>query len=143
MIKLLFEKTKIPLLQKALGAYSLRQKAIAANIANVNTVGYKRVDVAFEEQLAEAVEKRSSAIAVTNERHIPIGASSLADVEPTVIEDAKENMPGYDSLASGVNDVDIDMEMAELAKNQLRFKFAARLLAGSFRSLQNSIRGQS
>jgi len=141
MIRFLFEKTKIPLLQKALGAYSLRQKAIAANIANVTTVGYKQVDVAFEEKLVDAMDNKRIGV-LTHERHIPIGASEFNDIEAKVVEVGSNSKPGYDASASGVNDVDIDMEMAELAKNQLRFKYAARLLAGTFRSLQNSIRGQ-
>ena len=46
-----------------------------------------------------------------------------------------------DPLASGVNNVDLDHEMTELAKNQIRFRFAARLMADTFRGIQKSIRG--
>jgi len=55
-----------------------------------------------------------------------------------------ENTPGDlkdDQLKSGINDVDVDSEMAELAKNQIRFKYASRLLSDSFRGIQKSIRG--
>jgi hypothetical protein len=41
----LFGKTEIPNLEKALDAYSLRHKAIASNIANATTPGYKKVEV--------------------------------------------------------------------------------------------------
>jgi flagellar basal body rod protein FlgB len=44
---------------------------------------------------------------------------------------------------SGVNDVDIDNEMAELAKDQIQFRFAARMITDVFRGIQKSIRGQT
>ncbi len=75
----------------------------------------------------------------TNEKHIRIGAKDLNEVEPEIV---RENSPyNSDSLASGVNDVDIDYEMVELAKNQIRYKLAARLMAESFRGIQKSIKG--
>ena len=40
-----------------------------------------------------------------------------------------------------MNNVDLDQEMAELAKNQIRFRFSTRILGDSFRGLQKSIRG--
>jgi flagellar basal-body rod protein FlgB len=38
-------------MEKALDGSALRQKAIAANIANVDTPGYKSIEVSFAEQL--------------------------------------------------------------------------------------------
>jgi flagellar basal body rod protein FlgB len=49
--------------------------------------------------------------------------------------------PAGQGIASGVNGVDIETEMAELAKNQIRFKYAAKLLGEQFRGIQKSIRG--
>ena len=46
----LFDKTRIPLLGKALDAYALRHKVISSNIANVTTEGYHSKSVAFEDQ---------------------------------------------------------------------------------------------
>jgi flagellar basal body rod protein FlgB len=56
-----------------------------------------------------------------------------------VVEDTPAS--AGDPLASGINSVDIDQEMAELAKNQIRYKFSARLIGEAFRALQMSIRG--
>ena len=42
------------LLKTALDAYALRQKAIASNVANIDTPGYKRLEVPFESQLQKA-----------------------------------------------------------------------------------------
>lgn len=134
----LFDGTKIPVLNRALDAYALRQKVIAGNLANIATPGYKAQSVKFEEELSGALQN-SIPGTTTNARHMPIGGSSVANVTPTV-----QTTPSGDDVdprASGMNNVDLDMEMAELAKTQLRFKFAARLIGDTFRGIQKSIRG--
>jgi len=54
--KFLFEQTNLPLLHKGLDTYALRQKASAHNIANVNTHGFKRMEVQFEDELRMALD---------------------------------------------------------------------------------------
>ena len=137
----LFDGTKIPVLNRALDAYALRQKTIATNLANITTPGYRAQTVAFEDQLASAMQTPSFPALVTNERHISFGGPNLATVQPQVEQPpADANLQG-DAVASGMNNVDLDQEMAELAKNQIRFRFSSRLIAESFRGLQKSIRG--
>ena len=138
----MFANTNIPLLSKALTAYTLRHKAISSNIANIGTVGYRSQSVKFEEQLNGAMTGQQMTVATTNPEHIGSGASSLAEAPPTVVDTENTDDFQTDPTASGINDVDIDREMTELAKNQLRFKFASKLLSESFKALQKSIRGQ-
>lgn len=138
----LFDATKIPLLSKALDAYALRQKVTAANIANVTTPGYKSQRVSFEERLAQAQHGLQLRGTQTNAGHLPIGGGNSAErAQPEVQRTADDPPPGYSEMASGFNDVDIDHEMAELAKNQIRFKFSSRLLGDTFKGLQKAIRG--
>ncbi|CUS91264.1 flagellar basal-body rod protein FlgB [Candidatus Kryptobacter tengchongensis] len=140
MLKIfLFNRTKIPLLEKALDAYSLRQRAIASNIANITTIGYRRVDVKFEDELQRNLGGEFIKGMRTNEKHIAIGAKDINDVQPEIARQSSDYNP--DPLASGVNDVDIDQEMVELAKNQIRYRLASRLIAESFRGIQKSIKG--
>ena len=47
----------VNVLDKAADASWIRNEAIANNIANVDTPGYKRQDVNFEEQLRKAMSK--------------------------------------------------------------------------------------
>lgn len=137
----LFNRTNIPLLGKALDAYSLRQKVIASNIANVATPGYRSQSVSFEDELSGALQGSQISGTQTSERHIPIGVPSTAD--PIIqVSDANKG-PETAPNMSGVNDVDVDNEMAELAKDQIRFRFAARMIADTFKVIQQSIRGQS
>jgi len=142
----LFNSTNIPLLSKALDAYSLRHRAISSNIANISSAGYRAQEVSFEDQLAASRSAGGVTVAVTDPRHIATGADNPADVTPSVREvpnspGGASGATGAEANASGVNNVDIDSEMAELARNQIRFRFAARLLAGTFKDIQESIRG--
>ena len=70
---------------------------------------------------------------------MPIGGQAAPAAMPVVQTEPSGELT--DPLASGVNNVDLDGEMAELAKNQIRYKFAARLIGDTFRGIQKSIRG--
>jgi len=135
--KFLFEQTNLPLLHKGLDTYALRQKASAHNIANVNTHGYRRMEVQFEEELRKAlgIDKGVSG-KQTHEGHFKIGANKLEELEP------EPYMPKDTELHSGVNNVDIDEEMVRLAKAQLSFDFASRMSHSTFGGLRSAIRGE-
>lgn len=139
----LFDVTKVPVLSKALDAYALRHKAIAANIANITTAGYRAKSVMFEDELSSALRNQAISGVTTDKHHIPIGAAGIADATAAVTDQPLPGRPVGDPLASGVNNVDLDTEMAELAKNQIRFKFSARLISDTFKGIQSSIRGTS
>lgn len=102
---------------KALDASTLRAKAISENLANVQTPGYKRKEVDFEEQLQKALKAK---LAATQDQpgHMPAGKGiDLAQIRPTVYEPEDPSLPGE------VNNVDVDMEGAKLAENQLYYSF--------------------
>ena len=129
----IFNKTKVPLLSRALDAYSLRHKAIASNIANVGTSGYQPQTVKFEEELSEALRANGMAMS---------GASPQEEQNlPRPKLESADDSTARGELFSGTNEVDIDHEMAQLAQNQIRFRYAAKLLGETFRGLQKSIRG--
>jgi flagellar basal-body rod protein FlgB len=137
----IFDNTKIPVLAKALDAYALRHKAISSNIANIGTVGYRSQSVSFEDQLSGAINSSQVETATTNSNHLRSSVDQVNQASPVISDATVDGDSDSDPIASGVNDVDIDREMTELAKNQLRFKFASKLLGDSFRSIQKSIRG--
>ncbi len=136
MIKnFILEQTDVPLLSKALDVYAMRQKAIASNIANVNTSGYRRKEIRFEEQLQAQLNKhlpgrRSEA------KHIPLGSLRIREINPEYETDSSRE------LESGVSNVDIDTEIVEQVKNEIRFMYASRLLSGKLAALRASIKGR-
>ncbi len=72
MFDRLFGSQPINLLEKALAGSSLRHKVISNNIANINTPGYKRMEVSFEEELAAVAQRetRQSGISLTHTKHL-------------------------------------------------------------------------
>lgn len=98
------------LLKKGLDASSLRSKVIANNIANVNTQGYKKYAVSFEENLNKSLD--DIRLKNTDSRHIADG-SYFGDIE--VEQDLSS------STRQDGNNVDIDNEMANQAANNLMY----------------------
>ena len=125
-------------LKKNLDAQAVRQRAHAQNIANAETPGYRRIAVDFEEYLQESVESRNSgSLARTDPRHLSgTSNSSLDDLKPVI----REELPAPDS--PGVNGVDIDLEMAEMAETQLRYLASIELLKRRYSGLKSAIKGQ-
>lgn len=132
---LILDKTRIPLLNKVLNVSSLRHKAISNNIANVNTLNYKRKDVDFATYLRAHVSGSKITGSRTDARHMPVGTAAAAE-KPRIYEPD----PGPNS--TGLNSVDIDMEMADLAENHLLYNIGARLISGQFQGLRKSITGR-
>lgn len=113
------------LLEKILDYSTLRQRVISENIANIGTANYKRKDVKFESELNSALNAQL---------HFD-NSNSIENADFKIVTDDNRDM------VSGINNVDINNEMADMAQNTLLFKFAARKLNGYFRTLQGVIRG--
>ncbi len=131
--EMLFNETSMVVLGKMLDNAAVNQRVIAANVANVSTPGYRKRGVSFDEQLKNAVSSLSSNILRSEPGHFP-QSGSLEDISPEVVY--VEN--GY---WNGVNNVNIDEEMTDLARNQLNFNMAAKLLNGKFNGLRTAIKG--
>ena len=101
----------VNVLDKAADASWMRQEAISNNIANVNTPGYKRQDVAFEDSLQEAIS--NSRYRSTDEK---VANLSKADLRIRSYTDSS----GFSYRLDG-NKVDIDTENAALTRNQLKY----------------------
>jgi flagellar basal-body rod protein FlgB len=132
-----FNRSSIPVLAKSLDASMLRQRAIANNIANATTPGYQRIEVTFEDELRKALDNTKIRGMRTDDKHLELGKRDVSSLQPKV---EKPNDP---TLASGVNNVDIDMEMAKLAENQILYNFAAKFLRGKFSKLNAAIQAKS
>jgi len=132
--KILFDNNPTILLGKMLDRAALYQRVISANVANVGTPGYSRLGVSFEKELKTAMESGSEKLKRTHPKHLP-SPDRLKNVKPEVV--LVEN--GY---FNGINNVNIDEEMVELAKNQLDFNTAAKLLTLRFNQLRTAIRGR-
>jgi flagellar basal-body rod protein FlgB len=111
-----FDTTQLGLEQAISGA-ALRQRAIANNIANANTAGYKRVDVDFHSALNEALAA-------------PDPKAKLHGLTFGTTTDTSTA-----SRADG-NNVDIDAEMARLSQNSLEYQSLVQVARARMQMLQ-------
>jgi flagellar basal-body rod protein FlgB len=134
---LLFDKTSIPAVMKSLDANMMRTRVISNNIANLTTPGYQRLEVSFEDEMRKALDKTQLKGAQTNEKHLPLGHRNIDAIN------AQVEKPNDPVLAGGVNNVDVDEEMAKLAESQIMYNFGIRFARDRLRVINSAIKAQS
>ncbi|GIW07964.1 MAG: flagellar basal body rod protein FlgB [Dehalococcoidia bacterium] len=128
-----FESTTLRGLTAALGGLSQRQRAIAANIANVDTPFYQAVDVSFESALQQALGSGATpALVTTHANHLGGSPGSLEAIA------TRTSAPGTARRNDG-NTVDLDREMARLAETSLRYNAIASLVSAKYAGLRTAI----
>lgn len=127
----------INLLQKGLDAAWMRNEVINNNIANIDTPGFKSSSVEFETAMKQALESdgNSSAARTADPRHYDFSDSNASNVTPVVV---KNNGTAY--RADG-NNVDIDYESTELAKNTLWYNELIEQVSSEISRLKTVISG--
>ena len=127
---------QINFLESSLNAASMKQKIISNNIANVDTPHYKSKAVNFEDTLRTAIEGQSTMKTNrTNDKHIPFSTDRSNNLlSPTVFTKNNTN------INNSGNNVDIDLEMSEMAKNQMLYNALIQQTSGYFTKLQSVIK---
>ncbi|QDP40170.1 flagellar basal body rod protein FlgB [Radiobacillus deserti] len=120
-------------LERSIDYASVKNQTISNNIANVDTPNYKAKSVVFSEVLDEQINKQFIAKR-THPKHIPFSSSA----EQHSFQIVSNNNTTY---SNNGNNVDIDKEMTELAKNQIYYESLVDRLNGKFSSLQTVIKG--
>lgn len=115
--------SQFDLLSKLVDVTQVRHRVLAQNVANVNTPGYRRLDVRFEDSLTEQLSGK--------------GASAATPVKPEVVED--QTTP---ARLDG-NNVEIDMEMMRLNKNTLLGNTYLQLLTTKLGMMKRAINGRT
>lgn len=126
------------LLERALDGVAERQRITANNIANVDTPGYKRYALPFEEELRAALAGRSrSGLAgrVTHPAHIPFGKrrSALDGPFHPVVDPST-------SMRNDGNNVDIEAEMVQVAKDEVFYNALAQQVTKRYAMLLDAIK---
>jgi flagellar basal-body rod protein FlgB len=117
-------------LSQGLSALNRRQELLAQNIANANTPGYKRRDIAFSTELA-------AALGLDGTSQQQPRALRVQRVMGTVAREVVEERLFYRADLGGV---DIDREMAEQAKNTMQYAALAQLTQDKFQQYRMVIR---
>lgn len=127
-----FKLVDTTFLEKALDASALRNQVISDNMANANNPEYQAKAVKFDEHLREAVDhdnsigkKGSFSFKSKLPQHLQIddiGGWTKESLKPTI-----ESIDGA---------IDVNTEMASLAKNQILYNAYSSKVSGIYGSLK-------
>lgn len=116
----------INVLQKTADAAWIRNDVITNNIANATTPGYKRQDIAFEDELSKALR---------HSRYKSMDAK-VADLKVNRLKPRTYTDSANYSYRMDGNNVDIETENVTLAANQLKYNGLTECLNQEFKNLQ-------
>lgn len=124
MIDDLMQRENYVLAKKLLDVSHAKQQALAGNLANVETPGYKRVDIEtnFATQLKRAAK--------TND------VQAINDLQFRTVQDLASP-----SVRADGNNVQIDQEMLQMQKNAVQYEFLANYTSNSLNRLKTAISG--
>ena len=137
----------IDMLKLGLDGAMKRQKAISNNIANVDTPNYKRKDVDFLSVLKKEAASQKNNIDNNIDSPNSSHGLSLLRTNKKHIHNVKNNGDKSFNIKSvsdtkyrnDDNNVDIDHEMAELAKTNIYYNTLAQRISSKFKSLNQVI----
>lgn len=126
MINALFNQPNYVASKKLLDVSALRSEAIAANIANAEKPGYKRIDVtsSFKDELQKAIGNKS----VDQISHL---RPQLA-VDSTAVAQARDG-----------NTVQLEHELLQNTKNYTAYCVETQMVSASLQRLRLAITGRS
>jgi flagellar basal-body rod protein FlgB len=129
MIEAVVSNTNYQLARKMLDASVLRQDAIANNIANADTPGYRRIDVSAD--FGQAL-KAQFASGSTPAR------GSLDSITPRLAVDTTVHAVRPDG-----NSVEIESELMAMSRNRVDHEFLTELVSRNIKQLKMAITGRS
>jgi flagellar basal-body rod protein FlgB len=116
------------LAQKLLDGAVTRQNAIATNIANVETPGFRRLDVApgFKQSLQAQMSQTQGP-----------NLATLRSIQPQLAEDNTVRAVRADG-----NSVEIESELLAMSRNQVDFEFLSTLVGRHIKGIKMAITGR-
>jgi flagellar basal-body rod protein FlgB len=115
-------------LQAAMSGLAARQRAIANNVANVDTPGFKASEVRFEDTLNSAISRAKPGAPPVNQTSLDAAARRVTLVNGTT------------SRADG-NNIDIDREMEMLSEANLNYSALTQVMSTRLGILRAVIKG--
>lgn len=131
----LFDSTTIPVLQEVVKFNQARHAVLAANIANMDTPGYKVRDISvedFQSRLQQAIEEQRQAPLAQS-----LSPGEAGFVNPAPLAEVAKNSQTI--LHHDQNNVDIEQQVSEMVKNQMQHNMALALLTKQFQMLETAI----
>jgi flagellar basal-body rod protein FlgB len=127
MIDPIFQTDNYQLARKLLDASVLRQEAIATNIANAETAGFRRMDVNAD--FATQLKARLAAGDF---------AATANTIRPMLTED-----PTARAVRPDGNTVEIERELLQMNRNAVEHEYLTDVVSNSIKQLKLAITGRS
>ncbi len=112
------------LLNKMVDFTAFKHKVIANNIANVNTPGYKRLDVSFNKSMENAIN----------------GGDSIRDLSVEVTKTEEEGVES--AFRQDENTVNIDKEVSVMMQNSLSYNVYIELMSKKVALIKQAMRSR-
>jgi flagellar basal-body rod protein FlgB len=129
----IFQSTAIPVLEQVINFAQARHTVLSGNIANLDTPGYRVRDLSvddFQARLGRAIE----------DRHRVRAARSPGDLdEPSGSPLAEVAENSKTILRHDGDNVGLEFQVTEMAKNQMQHNLALSIMTAQFRLLQTAI----
>lgn len=136
MLDQILNSPEMNYMSRGMQASHMRHEVISNNIANINTPGFKRSELEFEDLLAKEIygEEPSGKLQMvrTHDKHLPMKPKKF-------IATPQIELDSTTTMRVDKNNVDIDIEMASMAKNHIYYTALARQLGGHVNKLKNTI----
>lgn len=126
MIDPIFQTDNYQLARKLLDAAVLRHEAIATNVANAETPGFRRLDISPD--FATQLRSRMAAG--------DFGATAET-IRPQLVEDQTAR-----SIRPDGNTVEIERELMMLNRNAVEHEFLSEIVSNNIKSLKMAITGR-
>ena len=125
MVDPVFQSGTYAMARKLLDAAALRQEAIAANIANAETPGYRRLDVSadFADRLKASFQHGEM--------------DRAAELKPKLVEDTHARTVRPDG-----NTVEIEHELLAMNKNAAEYEYLTEIVSKNIKQLKLAITGR-
>jgi flagellar basal-body rod protein FlgB len=125
MIEALFNQPNYLAAKKTLDAVALRQEAINNNLANLETPGYKRVDLApsFEQELQKATTSNDS--------------QQISSLTPSLAVDTKAKASSKDG-----NTVQLEQELMKMNQNAMTHSLETQMVSNMLAKMRMAITGK-
>jgi flagellar basal-body rod protein FlgB len=137
MLTSIFDSSAMQAARTALTGLSRRQEAISANVANIDTPGYRRRSVSFESSLASELSAGGPSahrLRTTDPRHIDRQSGGASDQGVVEARDVV-------SSRNDGNNVSIDEEMTLMVETQIRYQALTQSVGRRIGTLRTVIRG--
>ena len=127
----IFQNQTIDAMEAYLSRLSQRQQIVASNVANIDTPGYRTLDISFYATMQELLSQGSFPLRVTLPEH-KVGWN-LAPPPAQAYE--VQGLP----FRADRNNIDLDREMMKLSQTSFGYSMMAQLLRAKFHTLASSI----